>query len=599
MDVKEGFCWRCSKALRRSPVNCDSCGIAEYCTNQCRENDAVRHKSVECPNWSVKSCACCQKVGAKSECSGCYSVWYCNIECQRRDWTKHKPVCRKWQKIVKQVASRPITSMGDYPFYFSNSFPNDLLNLQSNEMKSGQSVLKNFSILLPACGDLRHVMKTVQSLPGEFNGSLRFVLNDLDPFPMARNVLLLFLISSCEAEEVSNVSTIWLSFQLPRKDYLLLQETLSKLIKMNSLHLKMESGGMIDVNEQSYKAMREVWDGWRRYSCQIGTESCANIFEERKAIFDSDPMVSVGIQSLLHDVPQQHSSSVKKWFDDGVILPEAHAENTVTHYNPTFTGRGRESLLTTAMRLPSSYDFTYCIRSDCIPFQMWDYLDMVQFKTYDSISAMCHVFNTHLVAKSRTMIRNQRLSFFISTTEYSLIGSVINRPEYEGGFDRIFASNLIDYVRVGNVLEALEPFLSMTNPHAALFTETFNWYVGIDDAVWPTDEMTVITVTLRGMIDCNVSISDLNSRNSSCFHEYYNNTAFFINYLRGDKYAEAEGKGKLPKISDVSNRRGLLMRDFRKGRNLVVPFNRRVAVRTVNMLKGDVRTLEWYRAVTE
>ncbi|PIK52223.1 hypothetical protein BSL78_10885 [Apostichopus japonicus] len=200
--------------------------------------------------------------------------------------------------------------MGDYPFHFSNSFANDLLNLQSNEMKGGQSVLKSVNILLPACGDLRHVMKTVESLPDDFNGSLKFVLNDIDPFPMARNVLLLFLISSCEAEEVSNVSTIWLSFQLPRKDYLLLQETLSKLIVMNSLHLKMKTGGMIDVNEQSYKAMREVWDGWRRYSCQIGT--CANIFEERKAIFDYDPMVSVGLQGLLHDVPQQHDSSVEK-----------------------------------------------------------------------------------------------------------------------------------------------------------------------------------------------------------------------------------------------------------------------------------------------
>ncbi|XP_071836847.1 uncharacterized protein [Apostichopus japonicus] len=342
MDVKEGFCWRCNKALRRGPVNCDSCGIAEYCTKQCRKNDAIRHKSVECANWSVKTCASCQKVGAKSECSGCYSVWYCNKECQLRDWTKHKPVCRKWQTIVKQVASRPITCMGDYPFYFSNSFANDLLNLQSNEMKGGQSVLKNFSILLPACGDLRHVMKTVESLPDDFNGSLKFVLNDIDPFSMARNVLLLFLITSCQAEEVPNISTIWLSFQLPRKDYLLLQETLSNL-----------------ANRQNDK------------------------------------------------------------------------------------------------------------------------------------------------------------------------------------------------------------------------------------------------VIMRGMRDCNLSISDMYGRNFSCSYEYYDNTAFFINYLRGDKHAEAKGKGKLPKLSDVSNRLGLLMRDFRKERNLVVPFNQRVAVRTVNMLKGDVRTVEWHRALKE
>ncbi|PIK52224.1 hypothetical protein BSL78_10886 [Apostichopus japonicus] len=592
MDVKEGCCWRCYTALSKTTVNCGSCGIAEYCSNKCKENDQTRHKSVECPTWSAKPCAACKKVGAKNECSGCYSVWYCNKDCQLSDWAKHKPVCRKWQKIVEQVGSRPFTFMGDYPFYFSNSFPNDLLNIQNNEMKGKQGIQATFNILLPACGDLLHMMKTVESQPKAFTSSLKFVLNDIDPFTMARNVLLLFLMFTCEAKQVSTVSTIWLSLQLPLNDYLLLREKLSNLIEMDSSRLKKITGGMIDVNEQSYKVMREVWSGWVKYPCEIKNGKSDDIMKERKAIFDSDPGARLGLVGHLHDVPQQHVNSIKKWFDDGKILPGYMVDGVMTNYNPTFTGRGREPYFLATVKSPSSYNFSYCIRSDCIPYQIWDYLDLAQFKRCDSVITMCHEFTTHVVAKTRDMMRDRRLSIYICTEDFLELGSVIPGQV----FDRIFASNLIDYYRISQTIEILEPFLSKTNPHAALFMETFNWFLGIDGAVWPTAKSRQMELNARGLKDCNLKIRDLVGRKVSCFHEYYDNTAYFINYLRGERHT---GTKPIPKLSDVMNCHGLTMRDFRKGRNRVIPFNQRVAVRTVNMLNGDVRTLEWYRSNAE
>lgn len=68
MDVKHGFCWKCdTKLRRRGTVKCNSCCIAEYCSNRCSKEDMVRHGSIECVNWSPKKCGNCRKIGARNE----------------------------------------------------------------------------------------------------------------------------------------------------------------------------------------------------------------------------------------------------------------------------------------------------------------------------------------------------------------------------------------------------------------------------------------------------------------------------------------------------------------------------------------------------
>lgn len=474
----------------------------------------------------------------------------------------------------------------EYPFYFSNSFPNDLLYLQNNEMKVAEtSFQKNFNIFLPACGDLRQVIQTVHSLPFSFKGNLEFALNDIDPFVTARNVLLLFLMTTCEQEKASSISTIWLSLQLSGEDYSLLQETLKRLVVMDSDMLKKQTEGIIDVGIGCYDNLREVWNEWGKLPCRIGDESCIKVLEERNDIFNASEKIKNTMPSFFDDVPTRHIPSMRKWFHNGIILPTQYSDEELIYFNPTFTGRGKVNAR--RGQSPSSYKFVYCVRWDCLPYQIWDYLEMVKFHSSDSITEMCHVFTTHVVSKSMNMMRDKRLYFIISCEDFLFLESVTSELDHKAGYDRIFASNLIDYHGIATVVNVLEPYLNETNPYAVLLTETFNWHFEIEGAVWEADKNKLSYDTLKSIP---------NMKKSSYCAEYYDNTLYFLSYLRGDRLNWTFlPVRRIPKLSEVSICSGLKMRDFRKERNHVVPFFNRVAARPVNVLTGLVRTLEWYR----
>ncbi|XP_071837873.1 uncharacterized protein [Apostichopus japonicus] len=611
MDVKEGFCWRCNLKLRKGMVICDSCKIAQYCSQKCKEADQLRHKSVECPTWSTKPCGNCQNIGAKYQCADCLTTNYCNGDCQKRHWKRHKPVCQIWKERVKQTALRSLIYIQDFPYYFSNSFANDLLNLESNEGKGSLSsadlsnndkITSDFSILIPACGDLRQMIQTVYSLPVNFTGSLKFVLNDIDPFVMARNVLLLYMFSSSKDDTAPIISSIWLSLLLSEEEYSLLQDSLKNLTEMDSMHLKKRTNGVLEVSERSYNTLRGVWLGWKNPEVGIWTHFGDFIRNQRNVMFALDPLAVESTNGYIEQVPKRHAPSIRKWMEDGVIASgDKRLGNTLRYCNPTFTGRQLGESFRPGESIPHDFVFQYCVRCDCIPFQMWDYLDMIQHIDCDSVTEMCHAFTTDCVIKATKMMNEKRLIIKTFIEDFLNIESFLtDSPQ----FDRIFTSNLIDYHHVGTVLGTLEPLLNKENPHAVILTETFNWQAEMEGADLPTDEEVQWTLLLRADMDVDPTMKrflPLKDMNYSFSREYYNNMDYFISYLRGRKLNDSckfqhEGtKPKLPTWSDVKKWGGLHLRDFRAGRHKVVPFCRRVNARAVNMQGGSVRTLEWYR----
>ncbi|XP_071837888.1 uncharacterized protein [Apostichopus japonicus] len=611
MDVKEGFCWRCNLKLRQGMVICDSCKIAQYCSQKCKEADQLRHKSVECPTWSTKTCGNCRKIGAKYQCAGCLTTNYCNGDCQKRHWKRHKPVCQIWKKRVKQTALQPPKYFEDFPYYFSNSFANDLLNLESNKGKGSSSAAdlnksekfaSDFSILLPACGDLRQMIKTAYSLPVNFTGSLKFVLNDIDPFAMARNVLLLYMFSSSLDYTAPIISSIWLSLLLSEEEYSLLQDSLKSLIEMDSMQLKQRTNGVLEVSERSYNTLRGVWLGWKNLEAGIWTKVGFSIRQQRNLIYYRDPIAFERTDGYIDQVPKRHAPSIRKWIEDGIIASgDKRLGTTLQYCNPTFTGRLPSKTFRPGESIPHDFVFTYCVRVDCFPFQMWDYLDMIQHIDCDSVTEMCHAFTTDCVIKVTKMMNEKRLIIKTFVEDFLNIESLLtDSPK----FDRIFTSNLIDYHQVGTVLGTLEPLLNKENPYAVILTETLNWLLEMDGADLPTDVKVQSSLFLRAALDVDPKMKrffSMENRNCNFYREYYNNMDYFISYLRGRKLSDSgnfryEGtKPKLPTWSDVKKWGGLHLRDFRAGRHKVVPFSRRVNARAVNMKRGSARTLEWYR----
>ena len=108
------------------------------------------------------------------------------------------------------------------PYYIGNYIAIDMMNLSNNECSTptdsdSHSALKdNFSILSLSCGNLRHFIHTIVSLPSGFQGKVHTTLNDGDPFVQARNILFLFMmIVFAEKEDISGIiTTIWYSLHI-------------------------------------------------------------------------------------------------------------------------------------------------------------------------------------------------------------------------------------------------------------------------------------------------------------------------------------------------------------------------------------------------
>ncbi|KAJ8029404.1 Zinc finger MYND domain-containing protein 10 [Holothuria leucospilota] len=264
MDVKLGCCWRCEKLLPNKREPCEMCKIAVYCSTECLKRDEARHGSVECKMWSpINKCDACGRIGRVKECSGCFSAWYCDRICQAYAWKTHQKACDQWKQRALAVAERrhtvlltdrPLVShILEYPYYFGNTMAVDLLKLPSNpdipcEEGEENAITQDFSLRLAGCGDLRNVTQTIYDLPEAYAGKLRFLLNDVDPFVMARNVLLLYMMAVF-VDEIT-IANIWLSSRLSRKCFKHLQSSLDVLIASDSKTLKDLTNGAVLLDDQ-------------------------------------------------------------------------------------------------------------------------------------------------------------------------------------------------------------------------------------------------------------------------------------------------------------------------------------------------------------
>jgi len=70
-----------------------------------------------------------------------------------------------------------------------------------------------------ACGDLRNVIKTVNSLPPTYTGAIEILINDRNPPVIARNLMFLLILAEVADEDlaVDTVLHLWYSTFIPKE----------------------------------------------------------------------------------------------------------------------------------------------------------------------------------------------------------------------------------------------------------------------------------------------------------------------------------------------------------------------------------------------
>ena len=178
---------------------CHLCNVTKYCSTKCKRNDQARHKADCGPATVNKKCRTCGKIGPNLKtCSVCLRTFYCDSDCQKKNWSDHKSQCKEVERRIKSLAkvmapsfnSRVLCITGKH-YYWGNSPAFDCLNLEENE---GNDFKSGMNVLFLGVGDLRNVALTCASLPESYENDLKFTLNDMDGFTLARLLLLLYML---------------------------------------------------------------------------------------------------------------------------------------------------------------------------------------------------------------------------------------------------------------------------------------------------------------------------------------------------------------------------------------------------------------------
>ncbi|XP_033111188.1 uncharacterized protein LOC117112220 [Anneissia japonica] len=495
--------------------------------------------------------------------------------------------------------------MGDTPYYIGNTLAADVLKLGLNEADPSSEdvdsqLARDYNILFAGVGDLRNLLLTTASLPSNFTGNIRYTLNDIDPFLLARDVLLLYMLitqSSRESIEES-ITNIWYSVKLPDEDFHLLRTILKEVLEHTVETLKVKTNSQLDIQKKDFEMMKEVWRKWTDMECETCKWNSVNLSAQRSSMFSGDPDSSDGLSTYIQKIPQKYRASAIKYFENGLFLLRERSH--LKFDNPTLTGRPLPSpgnkgsgRLHHVLTRPKLYNFVYCIRADIWPFSGWDYVQAKKISQPDSIVDLFHTYITSVIKSA--------LAFFKKGNIYSKFVlknciELCNEPNVEPKFDRIMTSNIADYTGIRTLLSSMRPLLSNTNKHAVLVTETLNWvrWCPEADLMNPLNMLKVFGL-LNEMVK-DTGRHDLKGT-IQIMYDYFDNTTLFIRYLRIVLLAtndEPTMKKEVPSFpKDFDNIEGFRLRDFTKDLNKVIPFRHRVTARLCNNETGLQRNLEW------
>ncbi|XP_022089911.1 uncharacterized protein LOC110978892 isoform X2 [Acanthaster planci] len=363
---------------------------------------------------------------------------------------------------------------------------------------------------------------------------------------------------------------------------------------MNAQQLYDATKGLVRVLEDDLRYLRQVWERWQSLECQRDGRTSIDLREQRRRRFEPD-VVKEGVSIYLARLSPPDQLFMKGWYDHALFVPTKTAkEERYPFDNPTLTGRAAKFENSYDITAPEDCSFVYCIKDSSFPFKVWDCLRVREHSagSHSSPMVMYHKYVTNLLQKVQRLILHARLHVHISLAnclDFPNFHQTLNMPNY----DRIFTSNLADYVGFAKLLQTFKPLLNASNNYSAIVTESMNWIEIVPGANihdWTlTPEFRECILALK--LDTGSEVDGFNG-----LREYFNNTLYFLMYLRGDLMAGGLGiptLKKVPSFADVKKYSGLQMRDFRNGLNKLVPFQYRVNARDLTMMNGYDRAVEW------
>ncbi|TFK38372.1 hypothetical protein BDQ12DRAFT_705388 [Crucibulum laeve] len=440
-----------------------------------------------CANVDAAHYTTCFNPGTKT-CSECKLASYCSKECQKHHWHLHKLDCRSlvrsdswkpsWvtegrrpsficdETLQEEFTRRTTDEFAIGASLWGNTPAMDVINLLKNENDSK----KNFSLAFIASGDLRHAIKTVNSLPSNYSGELKIALNDASLPVVSRNIILLLILGTIADEAMaSDVALhLWYSAFIP-SEYKLQIST----ILMTFLNQADEDG--------NFKSKLGPWSTLHSVLLPETMKYFLHFVSSEMSIGDAQEEYDrVRMASSRRDywdrmyagLNPSHRLALQEFRRFGIVLPFG-APNA--HFNVP-----NQSLF--------SYDGKWLQRDFADPLEGWDISEVIAAggahgaQPEDTYGCQYFFLSDQLRDFARRL-RKFKVSFLVSSFDVRALCLGIRENTFSDygipssvRFDRIHVSNILDhnYVGIRQVLSDWAPFLAETKS-AAIVGYFMNW----------------------------------------------------------------------------------------------------------------------------
>ncbi|KEY73762.1 hypothetical protein S7711_03071 [Stachybotrys chartarum IBT 7711] len=308
-----------------------------------------------CTNWSPDHTGC-QKSG-RYTCQNCKLVTYCGRPCQTAHWPRHKVDCRSplgketWQPAWSREGREPAFLGGGYQEFGNKKYPwgnipaFDVLQLSSNE---GVAYDEDVSLLFAASGDLRNVIKTISQVPESYKKSISLTINDRDIDIVARNVIMLLiaLFVNDPNEAVLCIIHVWYSSLLRKSDLAMLQGLIRPLLQAvcDSIKDKGEDAVMAKTWSSEGRELRVVLtkSSWDRLVSFLDVP--AGLTVERATRIRTEVTLAESRRDFVDRhmccQPTHHRVPLRRFREDGLLLPFGYPRHEFVTPNPTFFQNG-------------------------------------------------------------------------------------------------------------------------------------------------------------------------------------------------------------------------------------------------------------------
>ncbi|KAJ7498077.1 hypothetical protein B0H11DRAFT_1715329 [Mycena galericulata] len=476
-------------------------------------------------------------------CTKCHLIKYCSEKCRSQHWPKHRSQCthpylrETWQPSWVTEGRDPtflytsniltlyrpsIDFWGDLPAM-------DCLQLATNE---GMDDLKPLGDLKLSSGDLRNLIRSVNSLPPDYAGYCDILLNDTNPVLVNRNLVILFVLLSSgpSLEEAAELAThLMYSAALPGGGAEYVKRCISFIY---------ESAEEFEADLSFHRCLHTRGEG-KVYSVQpsTGIKRFLEMFHSTYSI--SGALKSMKDTTLAPDrldsnekyfasLKPSHRMSFQRFRETGILAP--FSLNTVTFTQPN--------------RSLFSPQGAWLVPEDANPLFGWAVSDVQNsgIKHGASPEDILGCLFFHVKDELREFakrVKELRIDIHVTSFDSGILAKGITigaLPAFEdANFDRILTSNLVDTVGLRTCLADWGPLLNRENEFASILMQTKAWDINRPSATtqWGPHAMELL------MDKCN-KIPGLEVKMKSIFAQGLRSPALFRIFESLDAFSENE-----------------------------------------------------------